>query len=165
MRRIETKPVELTGRSGVSRRSETILGGRGRSERFGWTYHPGAGQDGRARVWFGRADPSPSFRLPSRPIRPSGPLLLSLESSPDREDTLNKVGPSTLTLSLSAFRSLVRVERVPRSSTDSISLRSLLPDADECWTTMTNALQALPGVGSSNGNFVSQFMMGEMVKE
>ncbi|KAL7412300.1 hypothetical protein BDY24DRAFT_393930 [Mrakia frigida] len=38
-------------------------------------------------------------------------------------------------------------------------------DADECWTTMTNALQALPGVGSSNGNFVSQFMMGEMVKE
>lgn len=43
-------------------------------------------------------------------------------------------------------------------------------DADECWTVMTNALHALPPSGpssssSSSANFVSQFMMGEMVKE
>jgi len=57
-----------------------------------------------------------------------------------------------------------RTRTRPHRTTD-LPSSFLSPDADECWTTMTNALQALPGVGSSNGNFVSQFMMGEMVKE
>jgi ubiquitin carboxyl-terminal hydrolase 14 len=42
-------------------------------------------------------------------------------------------------------------------------------DADECFTTMTQALQALPGVGGGEGasgsSFVGQYMMGEMHKE
>lgn len=36
-------------------------------------------------------------------------------------------------------------------------------DADECWTTMANALQAVPG--SSGKSWVDERMMGTMVKE
>lgn len=37
-------------------------------------------------------------------------------------------------------------------------------DADECWTTMTNALRAVPG-STTGKSWVEENMMGSMVKE
>ena len=42
-------------------------------------------------------------------------------------------------------------------------------DAEECWTQLSNSLQAIPGSasggGSSSKTFVEQYMMGDMKRE
>lgn len=88
-----------------------------------------------------------------------------MDSLADVEDCRSSVWRAVSTRRVRSAGS-VGLQSCDHSSTGTdLSSCSFGADADECWTTMTNALQALPGVGSSNGNFVSQYMMGEMVKE